>query len=97
MYNRTKKTVQRLFRTMKKQLVTSVDVAGVPRGFDGLMELCVIGEVYYTRRTKILKRLVRKVIHKVEVPLDYFTSVEAAKAEARRQMDAYVKEYYRNH
>lgn len=23
---------------MKKQLVTSVDVAGVPRGFDGLME-----------------------------------------------------------
>lgn len=37
---------------MKKQLVTSIDVAGVPRGFDGLMELCVIGEVYYTRRTK---------------------------------------------
>lgn len=65
--------------------------------FSNVRCICVIGEVYYTRRTKILKRLVRKVIHKVEVPLDYFTSVEAAKAEARRQMDAYVKEYYRNH
>ena len=77
---------------MKKQLATSIDVAGVPRGFDGLMELCVIGEVYYTRRTKILKRLVRRLYIRLRVPLDYFTSVEAAKAEARRQMDAYVKE-----
>ncbi len=82
---------------MKKQLVTSVDVAGVPRGFDGLMELCAIGEVFYTRRTKILKRLVRKVIHKIELPLVYFASVEDAKAEVRRQMDAYVKKYYRTH
>lgn len=76
---------------MKKQLVTSIDVDGVPRGFDGLMELCVIGEVFYTRRTKILKRLVRKVIHKIELPLVYFASVEDAKAEARCYMDAYVK------
>lgn len=82
---------------MKKQLVTSVEVACVPRGFDGVMEAVVIGEVFYTRRTKILKRLVRKVIHKVDVPLDYFASVEDAKAEARRQMDAYVKDYYLTH
>lgn len=58
------------------------------------MELVVLGEVYYMRRTRFLKRLVRKVIHKVEVPIDYFTSVEAAKAEARRQMNEFVKKYY---
>lgn len=45
-------------------------------------------------RTRFLKRLVRKVIHKVEVPVDYFTSAEEAKAEARRQMDEFVKKYY---
>lgn len=83
--------------TMRKQLVTSVEVVCVPRGFDGMMEVVVIGEVFYTRRTKFLKRLVRKVIHKVEVPLDYFISAEAAKEEARRQMDTYVKEYYITH
>lgn len=77
---------------MKKQLTTSVEVAGVSYTDD--LELLVIGEVFYTRRTKILKRLVRKVIHKVEVPVDFFNSIEEAKAEARRCMDEFVKQYY---
>lgn len=80
---------------MKKQLVTSVDVTYVCHNTGDYMELVVLGEVFYMRRTRFLKRLVRKVIHKVEVPIDYFTSVDKAKAEARRQMDEFVKQYYR--
>lgn len=79
---------------MKKQLVTSVDVTYVCHNTGDYMELVVLGEVFYMRRTRFLKRLVRKVIHKVEVPMDYFTSVEEAKTEARRQMDKFVKAYY---
>ena len=79
---------------MKKQLVTSVDVTYVCHNTGDYMELVVLGEVFYMRRTRFLKRLVRKVIHKVEVPINYFTSVEEAKAEARRQMDEVVKAYY---
>lgn len=79
---------------MKKQLVTSVDVTHVCHNTGDIMELVVLGEVFYMRRTRFLKRLVRKVIHKVEVPIDYFTSVEEAKVEARRQMDEFVKTYY---
>ena len=78
---------------MKKQLVTSVDIAHVCHNTFDYMELVALGEVFYMRRTRFLKRLVRKVIHKVEVPVDYFTS-EEAKAEARRQMDEFVKKYY---
>lgn len=77
---------------MKKQLTTSVEVAGVSYIDD--LELMVIGEVFYTRRTKILKRLVRKVIHKVEVPVDFFNSIEEAKTEARSRMNEFVKQYY---
>ncbi len=77
---------------MKKQLVTSVEVAYVSHIYN--LELMAIGEVFYMRRTRILKRLVRKVIHKVEVPVDYFISVDKAKAEARRRLDDYVHRYY---
>ena len=79
---------------MKKQLVTSVDVTHVCHNTGDYMELVALGEVFYMRRTRFMKRLVRKVIHKVEVPVDYFTSAEEAKAEARRQMDEFVKKYY---
>lgn len=79
---------------MKKQLVTSVDIAHVCHNTGDYMELVALGEVFYMRRTRFMKRLVRKVIHKVEVPVDYFTSAEEAKAEARRQMDEFVKKYY---
>lgn len=79
---------------MKKTLVTSVDVTHVCHNTGDYMELVVLGEVFYMRRTRFLKRLVRKVIHTVEVPLDYFTSVEKAKAMAREQMDKFVREYY---
>jgi len=79
---------------MKKQLVTSVDITHVCHNTGDYMELVALGEVFYMRRTRFLKRLVRKVIHKVEVPVDYFTSAEEAKAEARRQMDEFVKKYY---
>lgn len=78
---------------MKKQLVSSVSIAYVSH-IDNL-ELMAIGEVFHMRRTKILKRLVRRVIHTVEVPVDYFDSVEEAKAEARRRIDEFVKQYYR--
>lgn len=77
---------------MNKQLVTSVGVTYVNHYAD-VMKLMVVGEVFYTRRTRILKRLVRKILHKVEISLD-FLSVEEAKAEARRQTGAYVKKYY---
>ena len=73
---------------MKKQLVTSVNVTC------NCIELVVLGEVFYMRRTLFLKRLVRKVIHKVKVPINYFISVEEAKAEARRHMDEFVNKYY---
>lgn len=79
---------------MKKQLVTSVDITHVCHNTGDYMELVALGEVFYMRRTRFLKRLVRKVIHKVEVSVDYFTSAEEAKAEARRQMDEFVKKYY---
>ena len=79
---------------MKKQLVTSVDITHVCHNTGDYMELVALGEVFYMRRTRFMKRLVRKVIHKVEVPVDYFTSAEEAKAEARRQMDKFVKKYY---
>lgn len=79
---------------MKKQLVTSVDITHVCHNTGDYMELIALGEVFYMRRTRFMKRLVRKVIHKVEVPVDYFTSAEEAKAEARRQMDEFVKKYY---
>ena len=79
---------------MKKQLVTSVDITHVCHNKGDYMELVALGEVFYMRRTRFMKRLVRKVIHKVEVPVDYFTSAEEAKAEARRQMDEFVKKYY---
>ena len=77
---------------MKKQLVTSVSLAFV--GFID-PELMVIGEVFYMRRTKILKRLVRRIIHKVEIPAGSFISVEKAKTEARRRIDEFVKQYYK--
>lgn len=73
---------------MKKQLLTSVSIT-----YD-YIELFVLGEVFYMRRTRFLKRLVRKVIHKVELPLDFFNSVEEAKAEARRQIEEFVQKYY---
>lgn len=79
---------------MKKQLVTSVDITHVCHNTGDYMELVALGEVFYMRRTRFMKRLVRKVIHKVEVPVDYFTSAEEAKAEARRQMDEFMKKYY---
>lgn len=79
---------------MKKQFVTSVDITHVCHNTGDYMELVALGEVFYMRRTRFMKRLVRKVIHKVEVPVDYFTSAEEAKAEARRQMDEFVKKYY---
>lgn len=77
---------------MKKQLTTSVRTAHINHSVD-CFELAVIGEVFYTRRTKILKRLVRKIIYKVEISLDYL-SIEEAKEEARQQMNDFVKQYY---
>lgn len=77
---------------MKKQLTTTVGVTYANHGTD-LLELVVYGEVFYARKTRILKRLVRKVIHRVEISLD-FLSVEEAKVEARKQLDDYVLNYY---
>ena len=45
---------------MKKQLVTSVDIAHVCHNTFDYMELVALGEVFYMRRTRFLKRLVRK-------------------------------------
>ena len=40
-YNRTKKDRAKTIQNNEKTTcLTSIDVAGVPRGFDGLMELC---------------------------------------------------------
>ena len=77
---------------MKKQLVTSIDIKYVYN----YLQLAVVGEVFYTRRTRILNRLVRKVIHTVIIPFDSYDSAEEAKKQARKEMDQFVYKYYQN-
>ena len=78
---------------MRKQLITSVRIGYSYHHFLDSPELVVIGEVYYMRRTRILKRLVCKVLHKVELPIDY-QSIEETKEEMHQLLDTYVRKYY---
>ncbi|MDE6794021.1 MAG: hypothetical protein K2J63_01800 [Muribaculaceae bacterium] len=77
---------------MKKQLITSVGVKYIHNSSE-LPEMLVIGEVFHMRRTRILKRLVRKILHKIEIPIDFYT-VEEAKEKARREINKFVYNYY---
>lgn len=77
---------------MKKQLVTTM---GIKYIHDHL-QLVVVGEVFYTRRTRILNRLVRKVIHTVIIPFDSYDTAEEAKKQVRKEMDQFVYKYYQN-
>ncbi len=78
---------------MKKQLATSVRIVYTNLCVEH-PERVVLGEVFYTGRTRILKRLVRKVIHRVEHPIDFYTSIEEAKKEVQNKLNVYVQEYY---
>ena len=55
---------------MKKQLISAVGVIYVHNLQSGTVEPNVLGEVFYMRKTRILKRRVRKVIYSLAVPLD---------------------------
>lgn len=75
---------------MKKQLVTTMGIKYI----HDQLQLVVVGEVFYTRRTRILNRLVRKVIHTVITPFDSYDTAEEAKKQVRKEMDQFVYKYY---
>lgn len=77
---------------MKKQLVTTMGIKYI----HDYLQLVVVGEVFYTRRTRILNRLVRKVIHTVIIPFDSYDTAEEAKKQVRKEMDLFVYKYYQN-
>lgn len=78
---------------MKKQLISAVGVIYVHNLQSGTVEPNVLGEVFYMRKTRILKRRVRKVIYSLAVPLDGH-SLEYVKQEMRDLLDDTVKRYY---
>jgi hypothetical protein len=49
--------------------------------------------VFYMRKTRILKRRVRKVIYSLAVPLDGH-SIDSTKQEMRELLDDTVRRYY---
>lgn len=80
---------------MKKQLVSAVGVIYVHNLQTDTVEPNVLGEVFYMRRTRILKRRVRKVIYSLAVPLEGH-SIEEVKREMRDLLNDTVARYYKN-
>lgn len=78
---------------MKKQLISAVGVIYVHNLQSDTVEPNVLGEVFYMRKTRILKRRVRKVIYSLAVPLDGH-SIDSVKQEMRELLDDTVKRYY---
>ncbi len=78
---------------MKKQLISAVGVIYVHNLQSDTVEPNVLGEVFYMRTTRILKRRVRKVIYSLAVPLDG-NSIDDVKQEMRGLLDDTVKRYY---
>ncbi len=78
---------------MKKQLISAVGVIYVHNLQSDTVEPNVLGEVFYMRKTRILKRRVRKVIYSLAVPLDGH-SIDSTKQEMRELLDDTVRRYY---
>lgn len=76
---------------MKKQLVTAVTVI-CNTNCVSTPKIEVIGIVFYVRRTKILKRLVREIIYTVKKTVSY--NPDATKEMVRKELDNYVYTYY---
>lgn len=81
---------------MKKQLITAVGVIYVHNLQTDTVEPNVLGEIYYIRKTHILKRRVRKVVYSCAVPLDGHTQ-EGTKQEMRELLNDTVRRYYEKH
>ncbi len=77
---------------MKKQLVTGIQVNYNTNCF-GLPKVEIVGIVFYVRRTKILKRLVREIIYTVRREGSY-TYPDTTKERVRKELDNYVYSYY---
>lgn len=80
---------------MKKQLITALSLEYTDSMYPETSEMIIRGIVFYMRRTRILKRKVRKIIHKVEIPLAY-GSIEEIKQMVRQLLDEYVDQYYKS-
>ncbi len=78
---------------MKKQLISAVGVIYVHNFQTDTIEPNVLGEVFYMRKTRILKRRVRKVIYSLSVPLDG-DSVDDVKQQMRGLLDDVARRYY---
>lgn len=78
---------------MKKQLISAVGVRYATNVNTGQLETLVIGMVFYIRKTKILKRRVRKILYELTVPCDGYP-VSQVKAEMRRLLDDTVMRIY---
>ncbi len=78
---------------MKKQLISAVGVIYVHNFQTDTVEPNVLGEVFYMRKTRILKRRVRKVIYSLSVPLDG-DSVDDVKQQMRGLLDDVARRYY---
>ena len=78
---------------MKQQLISAVGVIHVHNLQTNQVEPNVLGEIYYMRTTRILRRRVRKVIYSCAVPLGRF-SLEQTKKEMRELLNDIVRHYY---
>lgn len=78
---------------MKKQLISAVGVIYVHNLQSDTVEPNVLGEVFYMRTTRLLKRRVRKVIYSLAVPLEGY-SIDHVKQEMRELLDDTVRRYY---
>lgn len=78
---------------MKKQLISAVGVIHVHNLQTGNVEPMVLGEIFYMRKTLILRRSVRKVVYSCAVPLDGDT-LEYTKQEMRELLNDTVRRAY---
>ncbi len=78
---------------MKKQLISAVGVIHVHNLQTGNVEPMVLGEIFYMRKTLILRRRVRKVVYSCTVPLAGHT-LENTKQEMHKLLNDTVRRAY---
>ena len=78
---------------MNKQLISAVGVRYATNLNTNQLETLVTGMVFYIRKTKILKRTVRKVLYELTVPCDG-DPVNRVKTEMRLLLDDTVMRIY---
>lgn len=79
---------------MKKQLISAVGVIYVPDYISACrVKPYILGEIFYMRKTCILKRNVRKVIYRRIMPVDYHP-IERIKSEMRSSLNSEIQRYY---